>query len=94
MMDLTWFLLGFVSAGVVYFLYELSRKERLDWISWAGLILGIFAVLFGIAWAVGSVLEGEPRAASMGILMFGLSGIILLTLTARFIAAKKRTLRK
>jgi vacuolar-type H+-ATPase subunit I/STV1 len=94
MMDLTWFLLGFVSAGVVYFLYELSRKERLDWISWTGLILGIFAVLFGIAWAVGSVLEGEPRAASMGILMFGLSGIILLTLTARFIAAKKRTLRK
>ena len=94
MMDLTWFLLGFVSAGIVYFLYELSRKERLDWISWTGLILGIFAVLFGIAWAVGSVLEGEPRAASMGILMFGLSGIILLTLTARFIAAKKRTLRK
>jgi vacuolar-type H+-ATPase subunit I/STV1 len=94
MMDLTWFLLGFVSAGVVYFLYELSRKEQLDWISWTGLILGIFAVLFGIAWAVGSVLEGEPRAASMGILMFGLSGIILLTLTARFIAAKKRTLRK
>ena len=95
MMDLTWFLLGLVSAGIVYFLYGFSKKQRLDWISWAGLIMGIFSILFSIAWAVGSVLEGEPRAASMGLLMFGLSGIIILTITARFIrsGSKKRKLQ-
>jgi hypothetical protein len=35
------------------------------------------------------VLEGVPRAASMGILLFGLSGVIILTLTARMLASRK-----
>lgn len=91
MMDLTWFLLGLLSAGIVYFLYGFSKKQSLDWMSWAGLIMGIFSILFSIAWAVGSVLEGEPRAASMGLLMFGLSGIILLTITARYIGSKRKS---
>jgi len=30
-----------------------------------------------------------PRAASMGILLFGLSGVIILTLTVRMMASQK-----
>jgi vacuolar-type H+-ATPase subunit I/STV1 len=89
MMDLTWYILGVLTGAVAYSLYLISKKTTLNWLLWSGLILGIVLILFSIAWAVGSVLEGVPRAASMGILLFGLSGVIILTLTARMIASRK-----
>ena len=89
MMDLTWYILGVLTGAVAYPLYLTSKKITLNWLSWSGLIAGSSLILFSIAWAVGSVLEGVPRAASMGILLFGLSGVIILTLTARMIASQK-----
>ena len=90
MMGFTWYVLGVFAAASAYFLYEYSRKHRMDWLAWSGLVLGIVLVLFSIAWAVGSVLEGVPRAASMGLLLFGLSGIVTLTVTARYMATRLR----
>lgn len=87
MMGLTWFCLGVLTFVSALFLIKLSKSYRLNWISWGGLITGIFTVLFSIAWAMGSVLEGEPRAASMGLLMFGLGGIGMLTVTGRYVRA-------
>ena len=89
MMDLTWFILGILTGAVAYSLYLISKKTTLNWLFWSGLIVGSSLILFCIAWVVGSVLEGVPRAASMGILLFGLSGVIILTLTARLIASRK-----
>ena len=86
MMAFTWYILGILTVGSGYFLYEYSKKHRLHWLSWTGLGIGIFSIFFGIAWAVGAVLEGVPRSASMGLLMFGLGGIVILTVTIRFIA--------
>ena len=91
MMDLTWYVLGALTGVVAYFLYELSRKMTLNWLSWSGLIVGSFLILFSIAWSVGAVLEGVPRAGSMGLLLFGLSGIVILTLTGRFITSQRRS---
>ena len=88
MMDLTWYILGILSALLGYLMYEYSLKQPLNWISWSGLISGVFLVLFSVAWGVGAVLEGVPRAASMGLLLFGLSGIIILTMTGRYITAE------
>ena len=85
MMAFTWYILGILTVGSGYFLYEYSNKNRLHWISWTGLGIGIFSIFFSIAWAVGAVLEGVPRAASMGLLMFGLGGIVILTVAIRFI---------
>jgi hypothetical protein len=34
-------------------------------------------------------LEGVPRAGSMGMLLFGLPGIVITTLTLRFVSARK-----
>lgn len=90
MMDLTWYVLGALTGVIAYFLYELSRKITLNWLSWSGLIVGSFLILFSIAWSVGAVLEGVPRAGSMGLLIFGLSGIVILTLTGRFITSQRR----
>ena len=88
-MDFTWYILGVLTGAVAYALYLVSRKFTLNWLLWSGLMAGNFLILFSIAWAVGSVLEGVPRAASMGILLFGLSGVVILTLTARLIASEK-----
>ena len=91
MMDLTWYVLGALTGVIAYFLYELSRKMTLNWLSWSGLIVGSFLILFSIAWSVGAVLEGVPRAGSMGLLLFGLSGIVILTLSGRFITSQRRS---
>jgi len=92
MMDLTWYVLGALSCAIVYGLYELSQQQRLGWLDWTGLILGTVLILFAIAWSVGAVLEGVPRAGSMGMLLFGLPGIVITTLSLRFIIARKETL--
>ena len=90
MMDLVWYVLGILCGGAAYLLYMLSKRHRLNWIAWAGLVSGIGLVLFSIAWAAGSMLEGVPRAASMGLLCFGLSGVVVLTLAARYITSLKK----
>ena len=89
MMDITWYILGVLTGAVAFSLYLISKNTTLNRLLWSGLITGSSLILFSIAWAVGSVLEGVPRAASMGILLFGLSGVIILTLTARMIASQK-----
>ena len=89
MMDFTWYILGVLTGAAAYSLYLISRKNTLNWLLWSGLIAGSVLILFSIAWAVGSVLEGVPRAASMGILLFGLSGVVILTLTGRMISSEK-----
>lgn len=88
MMGVAWYLIGTLAALSVYLMYVYSRKHPLNWIAWSGLILGVTLVLFSFAWGVGAVLEGVPRAASMGLLLFGLSGIIILTMTGRYISTK------
>jgi hypothetical protein len=92
MMDLTWYLLGALSCAIVYGLYALSQQQRLKWLDWTALILGTVLILFAIAWSVGAVLEGVPRAGSMGMLLFGLPGIVITTLSLRFIVSRKENI--
>jgi hypothetical protein len=89
MMDFTWSIMGVLTGAVAFALYRVSRQSRLNGLLWAGLAGGSASILFSIAWAVGAVLEGVPRAASMGLLLFGLSGVVILTLTGRKIASRK-----
>jgi len=85
MMSFTWYVLGLLSSASGIFLWRLSKRYHLNWISRGGLGLGVFLALFTIAWCTASVLEGVPRAASMGLIFFGLPAIILLTFTAKYI---------
>jgi Na+-translocating ferredoxin:NAD+ oxidoreductase RnfG subunit len=88
MMGFTWCVLGLLSSASGIILWRLSRRYRLNWVSWGGLVLGVLLTLFTIAWCVGSVLEGVPRAASMGLIFFGMPGILLLTVTVKYIDLK------
>ncbi len=83
-MGLMWTIVGFI-AGISILVYlELVKRYHLDLISWTGLIVGELTILFGIAWSVSSVLEGVPRSGSMGAIMFGGLGLIIIILTWRF----------
>jgi hypothetical protein len=89
-MGLMWFTLGLLLGLSAFGSVELHKRFRIDWRGWAGLILGELAVLFCIAWSVASMAEGEPRAASMGLMLFGGSGVAVLALTWRLLVAPAR----
>ena len=83
-MGLTWFIVGFI-AGVSVFVYnELWKSYAIKWKGWAGLVTGEIGLLFCVAWSAASWLEGEPRAAAMGVMLFGGVGLVILVLTWRF----------
>lgn len=82
-MGFMWFGVGFIAGLSVFIASELHRRFQLDWRGWAGLALGELMILFSIAWSVAAVGEGEPRAASMGLMVFGAPGVALLTLSTR-----------
>lgn len=85
MMAATWCFIGLILTFTVY---VLLRKRADNGVSWTRLCLtgfGVCLILFSIAWGVASVLEGVPRAASMGLLLFGLPGIVLTTYGFRLV---------
>lgn len=83
--ELLFFMLGVITTLCIIGLVKLYKTYQLDWKSWITLILGILLAVFAIAWAISSALEGEPRAASMGMVFFGIPGIIILLLGRRFV---------
>jgi len=91
MMELMWYVVGLLAGVSGYLVYMFSRKYHLGVIGLGSLIIGLFLILFTVAWSVGSVLEGVPRAASMGIFFFAMPGIVLLTFIAkRFLTSRYR----
>ncbi len=83
MMMLTFYIVGLLAAASVWWLIRLNQRQRAKPLMIAGLALGIAMILFCIAWGMGSVLEGVPRAAAMGVVFFGFPGVVLLTLVGR-----------
>jgi hypothetical protein len=87
-MGLMWFSVGLITGLSVLAAIELHKRFDIDWRGWIGLAMGGFLILFCIAWSTASVLEGVPRAASMGLLMFGGAGLVVLVLTWRLLIQK------
>jgi reductive dehalogenase len=84
-MGIMWISVGLLAGLSVFAYVELAKRFRIDWRGWTGLILGEFSILFCIAWSVASVAEGVPRSASMGVIMFGGVGLVIMTLTWRLV---------
>lgn len=82
-----WFFMGVLFTIGVFGLAYLSLLVRLKWYTWAGLIAGIVAILFGIGWAGGSFMEGVAQSGAMGLMIFSGGGLILMLLTWRFLVA-------
>jgi hypothetical protein len=82
-----WFFMGVLFTIGVFSLAYLSLLVKLKWYTWAGLIAGIVAILFGIGWAGGSFMEGVAQSGAMGLMIFSGGGLILMLLTWRFLVA-------
>ncbi len=82
-----WFFMGVLFTLSVFALAYLSIRVKIQWYAWAGLITGVIMVLFGIGWAGASFLEGYPQSGSMGLAIFSGGGVVLMTLTWRFLVA-------
>ena len=84
---LQWFVLGVISMmvamGVVYFQMALKPK----WYTLPTFVFGIVLVLFGLAWAGSSLIEGYPRSSALGIIFFSGPGLLISVLTWRFLIA-------
>jgi hypothetical protein len=82
-----WFFMGVLFTVGVFGLAYLSLVVSLKWYTWASLITGIVAILFGIGWAGGSFLEGVAQSGAMSLMIFSGGGLILMLLTWRYLVA-------
>ena len=83
MMNITFYIVGLLAAGAAWWLIRMALTRKVEMWVLAGMAVGIALILFCIAWSMGSVLEGVPRAAAMGVVFFGFPGVILVTLIGR-----------
>ena len=84
---LQWAFLGILATLSVLGIAWLSVVVRLAWYTWVSLIVGVLAVLFGIAWAGASFLEGIAQSGAMGLTFFSGGGVIIILLTWRYLVA-------
>ena len=82
--ELLFFSLGVLSASGFGALALVQRAQRLSLKTNLAASLGLVVTLFGYAWCVSCVLEGEPQAANMGLIVFGLPGLLTLSLARRW----------
>lgn len=89
-MGLMWFCVGLITGLSAFVATGLHRRFELDWRAWGALATGMGMLLFSIAWSVASVAEGEPRAATMGVMLFGAPGVAILALAVRLLVLPAR----
>lgn len=88
--EILFFMLGVIFTLSVGGLYNINKRFKLSGLTWSLLGIGLFLFLFAVAWSASSVLEGEPRAASMGVVVFGIPSLLLITLGMRLVLKKNR----
>ncbi|MTI13972.1 hypothetical protein [Sansalvadorimonas verongulae] len=81
--EVLFFWLGVATLATVQGLIWVRWKKQASWPSLALMTAGMATILFAVAWAVSAVLEKEPQAASMSMLVILLPGLILTTLGGR-----------
>ena len=89
--QILFFVLGLLTMIFVGILISSNKNFKFSWGAWVLGILGTFLFLFTIAWSWSSVIEGEPRAASMGLVVFGIPSLIMLFLTRRLALKSKKS---
>ena len=88
--EVMFFLLGFLTCLAMFGFVRMNQKYNMDWKSWTLAGVGVFLFLFCLAWSISSVLEGEPRAASMGMVVFGIPALIFGVLTRRMVLRSQK----
>jgi hypothetical protein len=87
MESLQWFILGIITMLAIQGMVYVSMVIKLKWYAIPILVTGVVLVLFGIAWAGSSFLEGYPQSAAMGLTLFGGTGLIVAVQAWRLLVA-------
>lgn len=87
-MEVLFFILGVVATLSVLGMIRLMKKYDFRWYATVLAALGLVGAIFTIAWFVSSIAEGEPQAATMGLLFFGIPVLILFGTTRRLVKKK------
>ena len=61
-----------------------STRIKTQWYTWVVLIGGAFMVMFGIAWAGSSFVEGYASSGALGLTLFTGPGIVAMVLAWRY----------
>ena len=88
------FVQGFLTACIIAGLYFWNKMFQFRWYEWILVVLGFLLAIFTLGWVGSSMLEGEPRAGSMGLVFFGVPGLLILAVARRIIMGRKRSLRR
>ena len=83
-----WFFMGVLFTVSVFWLAYLSTRVKMPWYSWAMMIAGKLSILLGIGWAGASFLEGVAQSGAMGLILFSITGILLIMLAWRWFMPK------
>lgn len=78
--EILFFMLGILTTIGTFTMIHYHKKLQFSWGTLGTVCLGLFLLLFSVAWSISSMLEGEPRAASMGMVVFGIPSLILIVL--------------
>jgi hypothetical protein len=84
MESIQWFLLGVLSTLCVFGFTYVSLRVKAPWYAWVVLIGGAVAVMFGLAWAGSSFIEGVPASGALSLMVFTGPGIVGMTLAWRY----------
>ncbi len=84
MESIQWFVLGILFTLCVFGFAYASVRVKAQWYAWAVLIGGAFMVMFGIAWAGSSFVEGMPTSGALGLTLFTGPGIVAMVLAYRY----------
>lgn len=89
--EILFFLTGAWAVGFVWLLIWSNKRRPFRWYSWVLAVTGGLTAIFALQWAVSSVMEGEPQAANMGLLLFGVPALVLLGITSRLVLRDGRS---
>lgn len=90
--EVLFFWLGVMSTLSVLGIFELQKRYVLKWHAYALTTVGAFLLIFTIAWFVSGVIEGETKAANMGLLCFGVPVLIIFGAAKRLVPKKETTI--
>lgn len=91
-----WLLLGGLVVGVQLFIRKKLQEagKAKIWPNCILVLLANLAIAFGLAWAYSSIIEYEVRAAMMGLIMFGGTGIVIATVAYKVITKPEKVEKK
>ena len=75
--EMLFILTGVIMTLFIWLLSALNKKYSFRWHTWLLGLCGGFMFVFALLWAVSSILEGEPQAANMGLVIFGVPALLL-----------------